>query len=82
VPATRVKGWLDEVTVLERGMSGLALRDLAGQALASGGHHGRRIIVLVVLVVIVVIVAAAITYLVRSRRNRTRTPSGRPDGDQ
>jgi uncharacterized membrane protein len=77
-----VKGRLDEVAVLNRDMNGLAVRELTGQALAGGGHHGRRVILLVVLVIIVVIVAVAITYLVRSRRNRTGTPSGRPDGDQ
>ena|SRR5487761_49036 len=84
VPATRcpqrVKGRLDEVAVLERGMSGPAVRDLAGQALASGGHHGRGIVLLVILVIIVVIVAIAITYLVRSRRNGPG--AGRADGDQ
>jgi flagellar basal body-associated protein FliL len=73
---------LDEMAVLKRGMSGPAVRGLAGQALASGGHHGRKVILLVVLVIVAVIVAVAITYLVRSRRNKTGTPAGRADGDQ
>lgn len=73
---------MDEVAVFKRDMSGQAVRDLAGQALASGGHHGRRIILLVVLVIIVIIVVVALTYLVRSRRNRTGTPTSRPGGDQ
>jgi len=71
---------LNEVAVLERDMGGLAVRDLAGQALAGGGHHGRRVILLVVLVIIVVIVAVAVTYLVRTRRNRTG--NGRPGRGQ
>jgi heme/copper-type cytochrome/quinol oxidase subunit 2 len=77
-----VKGRLDKVAVLNPDMSGLAVRDLAGQALASGSHHGRRIILLVVLVVIVVIVAVVIAYVVRSRRNRTGTPTGGRGGGQ
>jgi uncharacterized iron-regulated membrane protein len=44
------------------------MRDLAVQALASGGHGGGRIMILVVLLIIVALVVGWVLYARRNRR--------------
>jgi len=50
------------------------MRDLAVQALASGGHGGGRILILVVLLMIIVALAVGwVLYARRSRRERRQS---------
>lgn len=44
------------------------MQDLAGQALASGGHGGGRIMILLVLLIIVALVVGWVLYARRNRR--------------
>lgn len=54
------------------------MRDLAVQALASGGHGGGRILILVVLLLIIVALAVGwVLYARRARRNQRQ--SGQSD---
>jgi len=46
------------------------MRDLAVQALASGGRGGGRIIIVVLLLIIVALAAGWVLYAWRTRRNR------------
>ena len=44
------------------------MHDLAGQALASGGHGGARIMILLLLLIVVALVAGWVLYARRNRR--------------